>query len=249
MDILFFYPRWGSDHLPWPSFLEKVKQTGYDGVEIGLLTDEDGNDKLLNLIEDFGLKFIIQHYETSTPDFDQHFKEFTARVERAAARKPFLINSHTGRDYFSFEQNSTLLYAAQSISQKYGVAIAHETHRGRFSFAAHVAQTFLQFDWMDLTLDISHWFCVAESMLEDQQAVLDAVIPHIRHIHARYGYTQSAQIINPREGQWQDVIERHLEIWDKIILHQQNIQTVEMGITTEFGPPPYLQVVPLVSRR
>ena len=40
MKLLLFCPRWGSESLSWETFCNKVKQTGYDGVEAGLPFDK-----------------------------------------------------------------------------------------------------------------------------------------------------------------------------------------------------------------
>jgi hypothetical protein len=81
MDILFFYPRWGSSHIDWNVFLNQVKQDGYDGVEIGLPEDQKDQDTVFSLPERLNLKYIIQHYETLTPNFTNHLEEFTRRLD------------------------------------------------------------------------------------------------------------------------------------------------------------------------
>ena len=245
MDILFFCPRWGSDAFSWELFLSRVVEVGYDGVEIGLPEDLKEAEALIRLIEAHGLKYIIQHYETHSPDFSTHQLQYVSHLERMAAQNPFLVNSHTGRDFFSFQQNTKLLERAEEIASKNNTIITHETHRSRFSFAAHVTEKYLQYDWLKLTLDISHWFCVAETLLEDQEAVLVKTIPHVQHIHARIGHTQGPQVANPEGKEWTDTCERHFQLWDNVLTYHRHIGTKVFGITTEFGPWPYMPVLPL----
>ena len=47
MEIKFIYPRWGSSDIQWTTFLNKVKNNGYKGVEIDLPL---GNEKKENPI-------------------------------------------------------------------------------------------------------------------------------------------------------------------------------------------------------
>ncbi|XRM47115.1 hypothetical protein ABZX51_010116 [Aspergillus tubingensis] len=51
-----------------------------------------------------------------------------------------------------------------------------------------------------VTADISHWVVVCERLLdqgEEDREILDRLIPHVRHIHARMGTTQSSQCPEP----------------------------------------------------
>ena len=59
------------------------------------------------------------------------------------------------------------------ISKQSGVPVYHETHRSRMLFAAHVARKFIEAKPdLRLTLDISHWCNVHESLLQDQVATV-----------------------------------------------------------------------------
>ena len=37
------------------------------------------------------------------------------------------------------------------------------------------------------------------------------------HIHARVGHSQSAQVSDPRAGEWQTEVNVHLKWWDDIV--------------------------------
>jgi hypothetical protein len=54
-----------------------------------------------------------------------------------------MIDSQTGKDYFSLEQNSRLFAIAQEITNETGVLIAHETHRNKALFAAPISKDLL----------------------------------------------------------------------------------------------------------
>ncbi len=245
MEILFFCPRWGSENLTVEVFIEKVKSAGYDGVECGLPADEKEKDALLNGLQKHNLKFIAQHWETVEYDFDKHLKEYESRLTKLAAASPLFINSQTGKDYYSFENNERLINAARHIATVSGISILHETHRGKFSFAAHIMQDYLEkLPQIRITLDVSHWCAVAETLLHDQKKAVQIAIAHTDHIHARVGHTQGPQVIDPRSPENIDALTFHLECWDKVIDLKQKNNVQSFTITPEFGAPPYLHLFP-----
>lgn len=240
-DILFFCPRWGSAHIPWPEFARKVKEAGYDGVETDVPNDIRAREEMLQSLEASKLLLIAQHWETSDPDFESHLDEYTERIARLASARPLFINSQTGKDYFSFRENNLLIQKANGIANSTGVPVYHETHRGKFSFAAHITKNFIdRDDSLRLTFDVSHWCAVAESLLEDQQDAVTAAISRTRHVHARVGHTQGPQVIDPRSEPYQQALQFHLQCWDRIV--EFNIAKGEamLTFTTEFGPAPYM---------
>lgn len=249
MHITYFCPRWGSENIPWKIFLQKVKASGYDGVEIGIPENRSETERLLEEINNHGLKFIAQHWETDSHNFPDHRDKFVSNLERIAAAKPFLLNSHTGKDFFTLEENLELLKIADRIAEQNSLLITHETHRGRFSYAAHITRDYLiNHRFIELTLDVSHWMCVAESLLHNQAEALAEAARHTRHIHARIGYTQGPQVNNPLAPEWEDTIARHFSIWDAVVFAQKNKGLAELAITTEFGPWPYLPVAPFTKQ-
>lgn len=241
MDILFFCTRWGSEHLPWPEFLTQAKDAGFDGVEAALPADTHELQDMLQALEKSGLKLIGVHWDTVTSDYDQHKAEQNTRLQELIGISPLFITSHTGKDYFTMEQNLALLKDAELLSKQSGIDILHETHRGKFSFAAHIMKPYLDaMPALKLTLDISHWFTVAESYLQDQQQAVEQILLHAAHIHARIGYTQGPQVDDPRKLQWKEALENHLKCWDKVVLRHQNRGAARITFTSEFGPFPYM---------
>lgn len=241
MRISYFCTTWGQKNESWYAFFRKVTDAGYDGVETSLPAPEE-QDEFLNALNKYQLDFIAQHWETNTPDFDSHKAEYTARLKALAELKPLFINSHTGKDHFSFEQNVALIQVASQVAQESGIPVFHETHRGRFAFAAHSTKPFLEYAHPDLTLDVSHWCNVAESLLQDQKSALDLAIEHTRQIHARVGFEQGPQVPDFMLPQYQAALQFHLECWDRVVLLNDNKGTELLPITTEFGPPPYMQI-------
>jgi hypothetical protein len=194
------------------------------------------------------LAFIGQHWETVEPDFEKHCKEFEFRLRNLADVKPIFINSQTGKDYYSFEQNVKLISLARDIAEETGVKIIHETHRGKFSFAAHITKKYLE-NIADLiiTLDISHWCNTAESLLQDQKEAVDLAISRTDHIHARIGFAEGPQITDPRDPAWNEAMQFHLSCWDKVVKLKKDPDS-PLTITPEFGPHPYMMNLPFTNQ-
>lgn len=240
MNIQFFCPRWGSESLPWDDFCARVKAVGYDGVEYAIAhnTPIRELDKAWDAAARHRLFMLPQHFDTVTADFAVHFEAFHHWLERIRPYPAVKINSQTGKDFFSFTQNSQLI----ELANRYGVY--HETHRGKFSFAAHVTEAYLQkIPALRLTLDISHWVCVAESLLDDQPRAVQHALDRTGHIHARVGHPEGPQVSDPRAPEWQETLARHQHWWDQVVRRTLRL-ALPLTITPEFGPFPYMVHVP-----
>lgn len=247
MNIKFFCPRWGSEHLSWGVFLSKVKAAGYDGVEIGIPSSQPAEEirAIWEMLDRFQLAGIAQHYDTHDPGFSRHYENYGRWLEKTKWVKPFMINSQTGKDYFSLDQNKTLIGLAKQFSEQNQIPVVHETHRGRFSFAAHITRQYLMaIPDLRIAWDISHWVNVAESYLEDQQEALELAISATDHIHARVGFPEGPQINDPRAPEWKQALEAHLNRWDQVISQKRKQKVEQLTITPEFGPFPYMPAVP-----
>lgn len=262
--LSFYCTRWGQERLPWDVFLRKVQEEGYDGVETALPLTPAEQEPILNGLAKYGLKLIGQHWDTVTPDFAAHARELEQRLRSMLDAKAILITSHTGKDHFSFEQNTQLLLISKRIAQENKVSIIHETHRGKFSFAAHSTRKYLDaIPSLRLNLDISHWFTVAESYLEDQEETVDLAIARTAHIHARIGHTQASQVPDPRDPLWDQALQQHLKRWDRVVARHRQLGATEngatepglrdpglpdLGFTCEFGPAPYMPYLPFTNQ-
>jgi len=242
MKIKFYAPEWGNT-LPFEIFAENVKEAGYDGVEMALPFDGREKDLILKCLEKFDLELIGQYWQSFEKDINLHLENFEKYLRNLADANPIFINSQTGKDYFSFDQNKQLFDLADRISKETNVKIVHETHRGKSLFAAHIAQEYLiKIPQIKLCLDISHWCNVHESLLEDQEEAVNLAILHTDHIHSRIGHEEGPQVTDPRLPQWSVALERHLKWWDLIVSRHKKDKT-NLTITTEFGPSPYMVTV------
>jgi sugar phosphate isomerase/epimerase len=245
LKIKFFCPYWGSAALPYRVFFENVKEAGYDGVEMSLPFDKKEKSDILKLLRESDLELVAQHWETSHHDPLLHRVIFRKHLLNLAEANPLFINSQTGKDYFSFEENADLIEIAFQVSKETGIPVIHETHRGKFSFALHITRQYLEkIPSLELGLDVSHWCNVAESLLNDQQDSLDLALSRSRHIHARVGYAEGPQITDPRLPEWEEAMNFHLSCWEKVYKNLSHLNIEFLTVTPEFGPHPYMFHLP-----
>ena len=243
MEIKFFCPRWGADD-SWEAFCKRVKEVGYDGVEVAISDNQQERQEMLAALQNNKLDFILQALPGSSNP-EEHKREFEKILRDFAALKPLFINCQTGKDFFSFEDNRQIILVADKVMQETGIRIIHETHRGKFSYAAQVLKPYFeQLPDLRITLDISHWCNVSESLLEDQQEAVEVAISRTDHIHSRVGYAEGPQVNDPRAPEWEKEVQAHLAWWDKIVQQHRQIGTSVLTITPEFGPPAYLPTLP-----
>lgn len=241
MKMKFFCPRWGAENILWDEFCLKVKEAGYDGVETGIPFDEAEKEQISRALQDNDLLLLGQYFQSFEKDFNQHAESFKKYLVNIASLKPVLIDSQTGKDYYSAEQNRKLFQIAQAITDETGIVIAHETHRNKALFAAHISKELLSNNPdVVITADFSHWCNVSESLLEEQEDAVNLAISRAIHIHARVGYCESAQVPDPRIAAWQTELNAHLSWWDKIVDHKLKSGAEVLTITPEFGPYPYM---------
>ncbi|MFT4095143.1 MAG: hypothetical protein QM640_16045 [Niabella sp.] len=246
MDIKYLCPYWGQEPVKPVTFLNKVLQAGFDGVEVNLGTLQHKKEWLqaFNNIKSAQPGFVVvaqmvleDRYKTPSAFLSAMIK----RLEILVRFKPDFINSHTGKDFFSFKDNCLLIEASNTFSRQNNIEIYHETHRGRFSYAIHEIPKYLKkFPRLGLIADYSHWCNVSESMLQNQSALLKSVIPHIRHIHARVGWEHGPQVADPFTKNAENYLQQFTRWWSDILrYHRKNGQQL-FTICTEAGPPPYM---------
>lgn len=251
MHICYVCPYWGQEGTHAPAFLKRVQEEGYQGVEINFPDSDrfvtEFQATLIN-IRSANKAFVFIAQQVLAPAYesaDEYITRMKKRLNYLVSLKPDFINSHTGKDYFSFDDNCRIIEIAENISAQSGIPILHETHRGRFTFHAATLLPYLKrFPELKLTADFSHWCTVSESMLEDQRDILEIIIPHIHHIHARIGYEHAPQVNDPFAPEWKEHLNHFIEWWQKIILKQSRNGKSAITITPEFGPVPYMPTIP-----
>lgn len=248
MNIRFVCPFWGQEN-NLLAFADQVLKAGYHGAEINVPAGEKGL-ALVKSIKANQLTFTAQQWlPPASENFSGYLLRFKNNCLRLAELQPEFINSHTGKDYFSFEENCRIIEAAFEITDQTGVRIVHETHRGRFTFHAAGLQPYLlKYPELQITADYSHWCVVSESLLEDQQQTITNTLPHVKYIHARVGFDQGPQVNDARAPEWETALNQHIKWWDDIIDHSQKAESPTLFICPEFGPEPYLMVTPFTQK-
>lgn len=252
MKIQYICPFWGCEQDDAAVFVDKVLKEGYEGIEINLPPSTSSFTKLFMaelekvIARNSNFIFIPQQLtEPANEDVDAHIKRMQQSLTECCALQPSFINSHTGKDYFSFDDNCRVIEAALKISNTTGIRILHETHRGRFSFhAASLLPYLKKFPEMELVADFSHFCAVSESLLQYQEDIIQQIIPHVSHIHARIGHEQGPQVNDPAAPEWQNHFTRFESWWQSIIAAKEKQGWTNFTITPEHGPFPYMPQAP-----
>lgn len=242
MKLKTFKAVWG---MPghWDSQLMQIAEAGYTGVECGMPALED-ESLFKELLQKYDLELILQVYTSG-----DHKASFEEQVERAAAFKPLLINSHSAKDSMPYDDQLVFFEHAIRLEQQAGIPIAHETHRGRATYTPWSTARLLR-DLPDLHIvaDFSHWCCVCESMLPDQAENLSLAIRHTIHIHGRVGYEQGPQVPDFRAPEYEYALLKHEQWWDEICAYHFTGARPFVTFTPEFGPPGYMHTQPFTKQ-
>ena len=245
MKIKILCPQWGHTHLPLDAFFSRVQAVGYDGVDVWLPESPKLKELFFELFPETGLEIVLHQHQAAGEDMEAFNASFEQHLREAAAYKPLLINSHTGRDYFSFEDNCRLIETGFKVEQETGIRVRHETHRGRFTFSpGSTMPYFSAYPDFRITADFSHWCNVSESYLEGFAPVMEEAFRRADHVHARVGHPEGPQVSDPRAPEWREALEAHLSWWDRIVAHHRETGTEVLTFTCEFGPKPYMPTLP-----
>ena len=232
-------------------FCAKVKKEGYDGIELWWPTNnKKAQDDLFAALKKYNLEigFLCGGSQSNPQEHLAFYKKMIDAAARQNIQRPLYINNHSGRDHFSFDDNKKFIEHTQALAKETGILICHETHRGRMLFAAHITRKFIEsFPELRLTLDISHWCNVHESLLADQQETVEMALSRTDHIHARIGHPEGPQVNDPRAPEWEPVVKQHFEWWDKIVERKKKNGEL-VTILTEFGPPDYMPTLPYTKQ-
>ena len=246
-EVFFFQTNWGFNE-QIETFVKKAKTSGYDGVEIWAPKDSIKQIEISNILNNYNMKVIFLCGSNPSLTFKKSLDEYEKYLKNTLELRPIAVNSHTGSDFYNFNQNMAFLELAEKLSNEYKIPVYHETHRGRFSYSIPETIRYLEKkETLNLTLDISHWIVVHESLLDNREEFLKKIIQRSNHIHARVGFEEGPQINDPCAPEWEKVIERHLDIWEAVIQKTWN-ENKSATITTEFGPPGYMPTLPFTQK-
>ena len=229
------------------AFCAKAKAAGYDGIEVWWPTSEASQQELFLALEKHQLQVGFLTGGSSSQS-EKHLEQFTQMIKAAmmqTRKRPLYINCHSGKDYFTPAQNQPFIQLTQQLSAQTGIPVYHETHRGRMLYSAPITRQYLeQHPELKLTLDISHWCNVHESLLQDQTETIQLALNRTGHIHARIGHAEGPQVNDPRAPEWKQAVDQHLQWWDTVVQNAITRGASQLTFLTEFGPADYLPTLP-----
>ena len=246
--------------------LRKWRAAGFSAVEGGL----DELAPLAELLRELDFAAIPSAW-SSWPQYDgawedrpvaAHVAALARDVERAAAFaaasrvRVLKVNAHSGCDSWSTAQCVEYFGAVGGLGRAAGLALCHETHRGRALHSAHrTGRVLARCPELRLTADVSHFFVVHERLVGAhggrEAALMARVAARADHVHARVGSAQAPQLADARDGgAWRapggaDAVAAraaHASFWRSVWAARAADGAAETTATIELGPPPYTQV-------
>lgn len=244
MNILITRSMWDFPDDPLEKFLVRVKEGGFDGTDLHLPFLKEKPGRIRSLHDEYGL-LLIGMITTDGATVSEHLDSLERRFSLAAEIGPAHLNCHTGRDIFPFEENLRIFLRAGELSEKHGISISHETHRGRALFSTLATRDILAaMGTIRLTADFSHWCCVHESLLADQAEIMETAAQRTDYIHARVGHMEGPQVPDPRAPEWAGELDCHIGWWKRIAEIHRRRNSPLLAICPEFGPWPYMPTLP-----
>lgn len=250
LKLLFSKSKWELPDLALGEFLAKIKAAEFDASELYLPAVCETNDEVRAAHQGAGLELVAQIVtDGATPS--AHAESLRRLYARALACGAVRVNCHTGTDWFSFADNAGLFELALALEAEHGIAICHETHRGRALYTAPDTLRYLaELPSLRLTADLSHWQVVHETDdLARQSDALGAIVNHAWHIHARVGCSQAPQVSDPRGPEFALQLDTLLAVWRRILRARAADEVDFIAVTPEFGPPPYQPSDPATGRQ
>jgi sugar phosphate isomerase/epimerase len=216
--------------------LARIAAAGYQGFEYDLPAAPEAQDRLREAKEAAGLRSFAL-IATEGPD---HLASFERGLEGAVRAGADHVSSCSGADHMSRGEALFLLECALELERRVGIPVAHETHRRTTLFTPWDTAALVEaLPGLRLTADYSHWCCVTERMLEDQQHHIDLCRERVVHVHTRVGFPGGAQVNDPRAPENLPYLERHEGWWREIVAARHAAGAESLSFDPEFGPPPY----------
>ncbi|KAJ3580097.1 hypothetical protein NPX13_g464 [Xylaria arbuscula] len=248
----------GGNFAGWTKHFDEWKSLGYVGIEVDtfcFFLSADQLRQLQKICSDAELQLsalIFSGWGATigprprglTPDVQLGI--YRESIQLAKNMKPSRINAHSGSDFWTPDEAVYFYKKTLDIDREEGVEglVCHETHRNRAFYTPYMTDYVLQrVPQIQITADFSHWVVACERLLdqgEEDQEILDRVIPHVRHIHTRIGTTQSSQCPAPTDPVFTAEREFFDKVWVRIVQHRAK-EDPNCTITwvPEYGPFPY----------
>ena len=182
MHAHFYRTLWGNTQ-PLDTYLAKLRDRGYVGVETGLLFLDDAQKaQLPDLLRLHELNLVLAvitfgctHGPTSVAE---HVESYQKQVEESLQFpvRPEKINVQGGVDAWREQERDSFYQQILAWEQSYliptygPITIVHETHRSKCFFTPWTtAQTLRKFPALRVNCDLSHWVLVCERFLQGEE--------------------------------------------------------------------------------
>ncbi|MFC4777347.1 sugar phosphate isomerase/epimerase family protein [Paenibacillus sp. GCM10023252] len=230
MEINIHQALWGLEG-SYRDQLAMAAAKGYAGIEAPLPPEHQA-EEFRGLLKELSLTYIAQVVTSGN-----HEESFAEQAHRAAEFEPILIVSHSAKDSMHWDKQLQFFESALRVEKAIGIQVGHETHRSRAMFTPWATAALLRaLPDLRITADLSHWCCVTESLLEDNEEDLKLALERAIHIHGRVGYAEGPQVPHPGAPEYAVELNRFQTWWQEIIRLRKSEGKEFMTITPEFGP-------------
>ena len=223
----------------------------FDGVEGPVPIEAAARRRFCANLRSAGVPFIAEittggGYVPDTKDPARHLDDFRRKAEASLEGSPLFLTVLAGCDAWPLTHSVDFFGRALEVAAALGVVASFETHRSRSTFNPWSTRDLLeQLPALRLTCDFSHWCCVSERLvLEDEPGILALCAERAHHVHARVGYEQGPQVPHPDAPEYRAALEAHERWWDTIWSAAEKAGRSVVTMTPEFGPDGYLHTLP-----
>jgi hypothetical protein len=226
----------------------------FDGVEGPVPLKAPARREFARRLTTAGVPFIAEvvtggGYVPDHRSCERHLEDFRRQAGAACECAPLLLTVLGGCDSWPPGQSAEFFDRATGFARELGVEASFETHRSRPTFNPWATRDLLErLPALRLTGDFSHWCCVCERLvLDEEPELLACLAPRIRHLHARVGYAQGPQVPHPAAPEHRAELEAHERWWDAVWSAQAARNQSRITMTAEFGPDGYLHRRPFTG--
>lgn len=252
--LLIFRSLWTND-FALARALADVRSGSFDGVEGPVPAERAERATFIATLQAAGTPFIAEvttggGYVPASRSPAVHLADWRRKLDQALEATPRFVTALAGCDAWPLDLAVDFLGRALELARERDLVVSFETHRSRPTFNPWATLELLrQLPALRLTCDFSHWCCVCERLvLDDEPELLAEVAGRAHHLHARVGYAQGPQVPHPAAPEHREALAAHERWWDRIAAARPSTAGATLTITPEFGPDGYLQCQPF-SRR
>lgn len=234
--------------------LEDVAEGTFDGIE-GPVPDQPLIRRVFtSRLRGAAVPFIAEivtggDYVPRHRSLGSHRTDLRHGLDAACAAEARFATILAGCDHWPLAQAVEFLGDAIEAAHDRKLTVSFETHRSRPTFNPWAtAELLRQLPALRLTCDFSHWCCVCERLvLDEEPALLQMFAERAQHIHARVGYAQGPQVPHPAAPEHRKALEAHERWWSHLIAARTAAGGDAVTMTPEFGPDGYLQARPFTG--